>query len=244
MNRPPDHRGEAAPAHPQVAVHPEFLDQPADEILEAIWNLRELGQATLAALYAQLADSEQSSAATESRVRRMAEAGLVRLDGDALDLAGPGESRARALVRCHRLAERLLHDAFNLPPAEAERTACLMEHVLSPAAADAVCSFLGHPPTTPQGSPIPPGACCAGGGKEVKPLVVALSDLEIGTSARIVFMAQRAGKRVERLGSYGVVPGSIIRLRQKRPSYVIELEGTSLALDTDVAREIYVRREG
>jgi len=73
--------------------------------------------------------------------------------------------------------------------------------------------------------------------------VVSLSDLELGKTARIVFMAQRADRRVDRLGSYGVVPGSIIRLRQKQPSYVIELEGTSLALDGDVAREIYVRRE-
>ena len=42
---------------------------------------------------------------------------------------------------------------------------------------------------------------------------------------------------------YGVVPGSVIRLRQKRPSFVIEIEGTSLALDGEVAREIFVRRE-
>ena len=243
MNRPSNHHGERPAGHAQVAVHPEFLDQPDHEILEAIWNLRETGQASVASLHQQLGDSEQSAAATDARLRRMAEAGLVRLDGEALDLAGAGEERARTLVRFHRLAERLLHDALNLPAAEAERTACLMEHVLSPVAADAVCAFLGHPPTTPQGSPIPPGACCAEGGKDVKPLVVALPDLEIGKPARIVFMAQRAGKRVERLGSYGVVPGSVIRLRQKRPSFVIELEGTSLALDTDVAREIYVRRE-
>jgi DtxR family Mn-dependent transcriptional regulator len=244
MTRPTDPRDEPAANHAQVAVHPEFLAQPADEILEAIWNLRETGQGTLGALYAQLAVGEQSTATTEARVGRLAEAGLLRQDRDALELTRTGEERARTLVRCHRLAERLLHDALNLPPAEAERTACLMEHVLSPTAADAVCAFLGHPPTTPQGSPIPPGACCARGGKEVGPLVVPLADLDVGKPARIVFMAQRSGKRVERLSSYGVVPGSVIRLRQKRPSFVIELEGTSLALDTDVAREIYVRREG
>jgi DtxR family transcriptional regulator, Mn-dependent transcriptional regulator len=204
--------------------------------------VREMGPATLAALYVQLADSEQSKATTEARVRRLADAGLVRLHGDTLDLTAAGEERSRTLVRCHRLAERLLHDALNLPAAEAERTACLMEHVLSAAAADAVCAFLGHPPTTPQGSPIPPGACCAAG-KGVRPLVIPLADLDVGKPARIVFMAQRAGKRVERLGSYGVVPGSVIRLRQKRPSFVIDIEGTSLALDTEVAREIYVRSE-
>jgi DtxR family Mn-dependent transcriptional regulator len=243
MNRsdaPPDPR----PAgHAQVAVHPEFLDQPVHEILEAIWNLRETGQATVPALHRQLADTDSATTDTEARLQRLVEAGWVQRAGDALDLAGAGEIRARNLVRFHRLAERLLHDALNLPPAEAERVACLMEHVLSPMAADAICAFLGHPPTTPQGASIPPGACCTAGVKGMKPLVVALTEIEIGAQARIVFTAQRAGKRVERLGTYGVVPGSLIRLRQKRPSYVVEIGGTSLALDTDVAREVYVRRE-
>jgi DtxR family Mn-dependent transcriptional regulator len=141
------------------------------------------------------------------------------------------------------LAERLLHDVLSLPPQESEDTACLMEHVLSPTVADAVCAFLGHPPTSPGGLPIPSGRCCEVRQRDVQPLVVPLPDLEIGHPARIVFMAQAAHKRVDRLGSYGVVPGSIVRLRQKRPSFVVELESTSLALDPDVAREIYVRRE-
>ena len=104
-------------------------------------------------------------------------------------------------------------------------------------------TFSGHPPTSPAGEPIPPGACCSARDAEVRPVVVSLRDLEIGKPARIVFMAQEFHKRVDRLGSYGVVPGSVVRLRQKRPSYVLEVDGTSLALDPDVAREIYVRRE-
>lgn len=220
-------------------MHREFLDQPVDEILETIWSLAENGGATLAAVRARHPDAE-----TETLVRRMAEAGLVRLEGEDITLAGEGERRARAIVRCHRLAERLLHDVLSLPPDESERTACLMEHVLSPSVADAVCSFLGHPPATPQGLRIPPGDCCAARERELRPVVVSLPDLELGKPARIVFMAQKEGKRVDRLGSYGVVPGSLVRLRQKHPSYVLELGATSLALDTDVARDIYVRREG
>jgi len=141
------------------------------------------------------------------------------------------------------LAERLLHDVLRIPPEQSEQTACLMEHVLSPAVADAVCAFLGHPPTSPSGLAIPGGACCAARDHEVRPIVVSLRDLELGRPARIVFMAQEFHRRVDRLGAYGVVPGSVVRVRQKRPSYVLELEGTSLALDPDVAQEIYVRRE-
>jgi DtxR family Mn-dependent transcriptional regulator len=219
-------------------VHPEFLTQPTDEVLESIWCLREEGRATLPALLARNADPE-----TESLVRRLADSGLVLLAGDRLDLAGEGEARARVIVRCHRLAERLLHDVLSISPEQSEQTACLMEHVLSPAVADAVCAFLGHPPTSPSGEAIPGGDCCVARDHEVRPIVVSLRDLELGRPARIVFMAQEFHRRVDRLGAYGVVPGSLVRLRQKRPSYVLELEGTSLALDPDVAQEIYVRRE-
>jgi DtxR family Mn-dependent transcriptional regulator len=232
MTSRPDAHGPASP------VHPEFLAQPTDEVLESIWCLGERGEATLPALLARLPAAE-----TEPLVRKLADSGLVRLEGERLSLAAGGEARARTVVRCHRLAERLLHDVLSLPQRESEDTACLMEHVLSPAVTDAVCSFLGHPPTSPTGLPIPAGACCTARQRELQPLVVPLPDLEVGRPARIVFMSQRFHNRVDRLGSYGVVPGSIVRLRQKRPSFVIELGGTSLALDPDVACEIYVRRE-
>jgi DtxR family transcriptional regulator, Mn-dependent transcriptional regulator len=223
---------------PAGPVHPEFLAQPSDEILESVWCLRERDEATIPALLARLPDPE-----TENFVQQMVQSGLLRLDGEQVLLGRVGELRARALVRGHRLAERLLHDVLSLPQDEAEETACLMEHVLSPLVTDAVCSFLGHPPTSPSGLPIPPGACCEAREREVQPLVVPLPDLELGKSARIVFLSQRFHKRIDRLGSYGVVPGSVVRLRQKRPSYVLALGSTSLALDPDVAREIYVRRE-
>jgi DtxR family Mn-dependent transcriptional regulator len=218
-------------------VHPEFLTQPTDEILENIWCRRESGEATLTGLVDANGDGN-----TSALVRQLADDGMVQVDGDRLALTATGEARARTIVRCHRLAERLLHDVLSLSPEESEETACLMEHVLSPSVADAVCAFLGHPPTSPHGLEIPSGACCRSG-ESVRPVVVPLDDLEIGKPARIVFMTPGFHKRVDRLGSYGVVPGSVIRLRQKRPSFVIELEGTSLALDGDVAREIFVRRE-
>jgi len=219
-------------------LHQEFLSQPTDEILESLWCLREAGHLTLPALLERMPDPE-----TPNLVRRLTESGLLRVTGDQIAFAGDGEERARKMVRCHRLAERLLNDVLLISDHESEQTACLMEHVLSPAVADAVCAFLGHPPTSPAGEPIPPGTCCSVRDGEVRPVVMSLRDLEVGKPARIVFMSQEFHRRVDRLGSYGVVPGSVVRLRQKRPSYVLDVDGTSLALDPDVAREIYVRRE-
>jgi DtxR family Mn-dependent transcriptional regulator len=213
------------------------LTQPTDEVLETIWCRRESGDESLSGLLAANGDGN-----TSALVRQLTDDGLVRLDGDRLALTASGETRARTIVRCHRLAERLLFDVLSLSAEESEQTACLMEHVLSPAVADAVCAFLSHPPASPHGLEIPSGACCTSG-QAVRPVVVPLGDLDIGRAARIVFLTPSFHKRVDRLGSYGVVPGSVIRLRQKRPSFVIDIEGTSLALDGDVAREIFVRRE-
>jgi DtxR family Mn-dependent transcriptional regulator len=40
----------------------------------------------------------------------------------------------------------------------------------------------------------------------------------------------------------GIMPGSTIRLHQKKPSYVIEIGETTLALDPEIASEIYVKK--
>jgi DtxR family Mn-dependent transcriptional regulator len=220
-------------------VHPEFQAQPQDEILEQIWCRREDGDATLSGLL----DSAQEENAGEL-VNTLERQQLLRLVDDHVELTTAGEERARTIIRGHRLAKRLLFDVLDLPAEETEKTACLMEHVLGPAAADAVCSFLGHPPRCPEGRDIPAGLCCKERDeRQLRPLVVPLHEMKRGRSGRIVFMTPRYQKRFDRLGLFGVVPGSTIRLRQTQPSVVIEIEGTSLALDRDVAREIYVRRE-
>jgi len=217
-----------------TSSHPEFLKQPTDEFLESIWVRREDEAAGAAA--------ESAGVDREAAGRVMAE-GYARWDGDRLVLTEAGEERARSVVRSHRLAERLLADVLGVPAGEAEKTACLMEHILSPAVTDAVCGFLGHPPTCPHGRAIPPGPCCNGRKNGIKPLVVPLGELEPGRSARVMFIAPGVMKRLERLASFGLVPGTVVELRQKRPSFVIEIGGTTLALEGEVAGGIYVRRE-
>ncbi|HEX7622509.1 MAG TPA: FeoA family protein [Anaeromyxobacteraceae bacterium] len=45
---------------------------------------------------------------------------------------------------------------------------------------------------------------------------------------------------MDRLAALGVIPGSEIRLRQRAPSYVIEVGETTIALDPEIAQEIFV----
>jgi DtxR family Mn-dependent transcriptional regulator len=184
-------------------------------------------------------------AATPQILSELAGRGWIAVNGDAVELLAEGESRGRAVVRRHRLAERLLGDVLDVPSGETEHQACLLEHILSPAVTDRVCAFLGHPPTCPHGLPIPEGECCVGSRRNgsLKPVVESLERLEPGRKARIALIAPGTVKRLDRLGSFGVVPGTQILLRQKRPSFVIEVGGTTLALEGTVAREIFVREE-
>jgi DtxR family Mn-dependent transcriptional regulator len=157
-----------------------------------------------------------------------------------MELLPKGEKRARELVRRHRLSLRMFYDLFALDGAEAE--ACKFEHILSPEVTDSVCTLLGHPPNSPDGKPIPRGECCAMFRQEMKPLVAPLADLMPGDQAKIVFITPGSHSRLDRLSAMGVVPGSAIRLHQKRPSYVIQIGETMVAVDKEITKEIFVKK--
>ena len=44
-----------------------------------------------------------------------------------------------------------------------------------------------------------------------------------------------------RLAAFGINPGSEITLHQTRPAFVVRLGETELAIDKEIAREIFVR---
>ena len=146
------------------------------------------------------------------------------------------------MVRRHRLAERLLKDLLDLAEGAMESQACEFEHILSPEVTDSVCTLLGHPPTCPHGEPIPPGPCCGTTQRTLRPLVTGLPHLELGATGRIVFIAPKFHDRMDRLAALGVIPGSAVRLHKRSPSYVIELGETTIALDPEIAGEIFVKR--
>jgi DtxR family transcriptional regulator, Mn-dependent transcriptional regulator len=212
----------------------------AEELLEAVFTEREQGRSDANGVV-----SRAGAHAGDAGLRGLAALatdGLVRLDGAAVALTQEGERRASGVVRRHRLAERLFKDLLAVSENTMESQACEFEHILSPEATDSVCTLLGHPPTCPHGKPIPPGDCCSSFQKTVRPLVTGLASFELGTRARIVFIAPKFHDRMDRLAALGVVPGSELRLHQRAPSYVIEVGETTIALDPEIAGEIFVKR--
>ncbi len=229
--RPKSIEGKAG--HPALCVLPEI--EKEDEIFEIIWILREEGNLTFDQI-------TQSCTLTDcgTILKDLAAKGWIDLKGQVVELLPKGEKRARELVRRHRLSLRMFYDLFSLDGAEAE--ACKFEHILSPEVTDSVCTLLGHPPNSPDGKPIPRGECCTMFRQEMKPLVAPLADLTPGDQAKIVFITPGSHSRLDRLSAMGVVPGSIVKLHQKKPSYVIQLGETMIAVDKDITKEIFVKK--
>jgi DtxR family Mn-dependent transcriptional regulator len=210
-----------------------------EDLAEEIWTLAEEGRHTLE----ELAARSKLATVTET-LAQMREQGLLAVENGEVRLTEEGGRFALEIVRRHRLAETLFSTLFDLGEEEAETTACEFEHILSPQVTSSVCTYLGHPPACPHGKAIPRGPCCGTLTLEMEPLVKRLSDLRLGESGAIVFMAPDSRSRLARLSGLGVVPGGTLRLVQKRPSVVVEVGQTTLALDRAIADEIFVKRIG
>lgn len=166
---------------------------------------------------------------------------IITHDG-AVNLTSAGMTFAEQIVRRHRLAERLFSEILELKDSALHSTSCSFEHVLDNSVTESVCTILGHPPTCPHGKRIPPGECCTGSRRQVAPIVIPLDELPVGQEAKIVFITTPHHQRLSRLVNLGVVPGGRFSLHQKRPSYLLKLGSTEIAIDESIAREIYVRK--
>jgi Fe2+ transport system protein FeoA len=67
-------------------------------------------------------------------------------------------------------------------------------------------------------------------------------DLKGGDLAEVLCLGGDSAARRNNLAVFGLVPGSEIRVIQRYPSYVIGVGETVLALESDVAGDIVVRR--
>jgi len=71
--------------------------------------------------------------------------------------------------------------------------------------------------------------------------VVPVLDLPVGAAASITTVDSASAARLSRLASYGIAAGSEVRLLARRPAVVLACGSASVAIEDDVAREIYVR---
>ena len=209
-----------------------------DEILETIWRFEERGSCTIDDVKNEREHSVGYTVDDEI-LSELEKEGLLKISGAEVSLTVAGRAHALPIIRRHRLAERLLVDVLGMPFDAIEESACEYEHTLAPGLTEAICTLLGHPRECPHGSCIPEGECCKRSESSVESFVKPLNALEVGDEVRISFIRKEDPVLISKLVAFGVSPGKIVKIRQKFPAYVIQIEHTQIALEQDIASHIY-----
>jgi DtxR family Mn-dependent transcriptional regulator len=183
--------------------------------LRTIYDLEEEGVVPLRARIAERLD--QSGPTVSQTVSRMERDGLLHVAGDRhLQLTDKGRGLAVAVMRKHRLAERLLVDVIGLPWEEVHAEACRWEHVMSEDVERRLVRVLDNPTTSPFGNPIPGlaelGLASSGSGADQINLV-RLTELPAGMPVAVVVRqltehVQGDVELIGRLKDAGVVPNA------------------------------------
>jgi Fe2+ transport system protein FeoA len=73
------------------------------------------------------------------------------------------------------------------------------------------------------------------------PKAVRLADLSPGMRGRVVALQGVSSNSEARLNGFCILPGVVLHLSQRRPTFVIRIEETTVALDSCLAEAIWVR---
>jgi DtxR family Mn-dependent transcriptional regulator len=205
-----------------------------DEYLEKLWYMKEETRDLTDDLKKAVGETFQIGIINE-----LVTEGFVELAeaGDRVHLTQKGEDASRRLIRSHRLAERLIHDALG---DEFEPGACEFEHIVAPELVDSICTILGHPRECPHGMPIPEGDCCKRSSKSAQSSVVPVTELKVGQAARVAYVNCKDDSRLHKMDGLHIRPGATIKLHQIYPTFVVECEGANIALDKEIAFNICV----
>lgn len=178
----------------------------------------------------------------KSILGKLMKQGDIIIKESRITLTESGKFRGQQVVRRHRLAERLFHDVLDLSPEKIENVACSFEHVLNEDVEENICILLGHPTVCPHNKPIPTGECCEKRIAAAPPAVVALKDVGPGHEAIVSYITTKKYKRLQKLMSLGVLPGTKIKVLRKSPGTVIKFDETVIALEPAVTRSIFLRK--
>ena len=208
-----------------------------DEHIEQLWHMKEEGNDSADRLKSAMGESYDAGIIDELVSEDVVE---LTAGGDKIRLTKQGGDYARRLMRAHRLAERLLYDVLG---GDYESGACEFEHTVTPELVDSICTLLGHPRSCPHGMPIPEGECCLKSSRTARSSVIPLAELEVGQSARVAYINCESDQQLHRMDSLCVRPGVVVTLHQRYPAYVVECEGSNIAMDKQIASSICVWRK-
>jgi DtxR family Mn-dependent transcriptional regulator len=215
----------------------DAFQPPLEQYLKTAYELEEEG---IPVIRARLAERLGHSGPTVTMtVRRLAAEGYFVADQRELRLSDKGRALAEAVVRKHRLAERLLADVVGLPWPDVHEEADRWEHVISDQAERYIVALLGNPTTCAHGNPIP------GSGARSGPPVKLLSHARPGERVRL----ERLTETVELdrgtlryLDAHGFRPGASADVKDRSPdgAFTLSVGGSAMAVTPSLASQLYV----
>jgi DtxR family Mn-dependent transcriptional regulator len=218
-----------------------------DEYLETIYFLafpigeyspQPGGSLTLASRVAEMLGVSRASAG--EMLKRLEKEGLVRRGEhkEAL-LTAAGRKRAEKVVRKHRIVERLLTDFMGYTAAEAHVYADDIGETFSDDMVERMEEKLGNPERCPHGWPVDPAFEQAENAE-----LSALAELEPGSRAEIVRLAEHDGELLHWFYDEGLVPGTRLELREAQPAagqFTVKVDGREQAIGEKAAAGLFVR---
>jgi DtxR family Mn-dependent transcriptional regulator len=197
------------------------------------------GSPTLAVRVADMLGVSRASAG--EMLKRLEGEGLVeRGEHKEAILTAEGRRQAERVVRRHRIIERLLTDFMGYTAAEAYEQADLLGNTFTDEMVDRIAKQLGEPQRCPHGWPVDT-AFEQAENKELQPL----ADLEPGSRAEIVRLAEHDGSLLHWYYDEGLVPGTKIELRAAQPAagqFTLKVNGDERAIGEKAAAGLFVRR--
>jgi DtxR family Mn-dependent transcriptional regulator len=221
----------------------ELIDT-TEMYLRTIYELEEEGVVPLRARIAERLG--QSGPTVSQTVARMERDGLVVVGGDRhLELTAVGRGRAVAVMRKHRLAERLLVDVIGLEWEFVHSEACRWEHVMSEAVERKLVALLDNPTVSPYGNPIPglellddARVASEGAGSERNLAFPGLTGRVV--VRRICESVQTNAGVLRQLHAAGIDPGATVTVAQERDAVTIDRSGDKITLPREVASRVFV----
>lgn len=228
-----------------MSHHSDLIDT-TEMYLRTVYELEEEGVVPLRARIAERL--AQSGPTVSQTVARMERDGLLHVAGDRhLQLTSEGRRQATAVMRKHRLAERLLVDVIGLDWEDVHIEACRWEHVMSDAVERRILALLDKPLVCPHGNPIPgldelglPFATLDDPAGLATISAAASSGRTEGTIARISEQLQSDAVMMHQLATAGLLPGQRVRLRPVDGAIQVDSDQGSLLADRLVGEHVFV----
>jgi len=211
-----------------------------EDYLKAIFKLAEQRSDHAASTSAIAERLNFAQASVTAMLKRLSKDGLIVYEPyQGARLTAAGAAIAVDMIRRHRVIETFLVRDLNVPIADVDAEAEILEHAFSSALIDRLWLHLGEPEFDPHGAPIPAPSQAPIERRDL----IALSELEPGEQATIVRLAAHNAGQLRLLTQLGLVPGQMIKRTQSplgTSDVYLQIDKQSRGLSPILAEAVWV----